>query len=641
MTFIKWIGIAPILLIISLILLMNWNLNWARDIIAQEISELTHRKLTVAGEMHIDWSLVPAIRIEQIQFENAAWSKEPNMLALAALEARIDLIELFKGRVILPEIILTKPYIVLEKSPEGEPNWELQNNTDDSENLTDFPIVERLRIEDGRLIYRDLSVSTEFVATFSSLKGKLNDEETITFHAQGKLKGSPLTINLTSGPLVALREAKIPYPFSLDLQAGKTGVKVSGTVIEPLQLKGIDLQFVMSGPNPEQLSSILGLPMPSLPPYQIKGDLTHYKDTWQIKNFNGRVGDSDLAGNISVELSKKVPFIKANLTSKKIDLDDFGPPDTGLGETASLAQQKEATRQASSPFIFPKRPINFKRLQEINADIQLRSKHVKSTLPVDDFHMHVVIQDGHLIITPLDFGVATGNIKSLLEFDTKNQPVKSKIETKIHHVQLGEILRRFKITDKSAGLIEGQGIYWFKGNSVAEMLASADGGLLMLMTGGRLDDFLVELAGLDIGEALVALFDEDDDTQINCAFVDFPIKDGIISMDTFVVDTQDTVFLGKGSIDLNREQLNLIIDPKPKDLSLFSARAPLHIKGSFKEPTFTPGASAILRGTVSLALLPSAPIVSLYSLLQKEQKANNQENIRCVGLVNAINEARK
>ncbi len=334
-------------------------MNWARDIVTQEISELTHRKLTVAGEVHIDWSLVPTIRIEQIQFENAAWSKEPNMLALAALDVRVDLIELFKGRVILPEIILTKPYIVLEKSPQGKPNWELQNNTNDSENRTEFPIVERLRIEDGRLIYRDLSVNTEFAATFSTLKGQLDDEETIALHAQGKLKGSPLTINLTYGPLVALREAKAPYPFSLDLQAGKTGVKVNGTVIEPLQLKGVDLQFVMHGPNPEQLSSILGLPMPSLPPYQMKGNLTHYKDTWQIKNLNSRVGDSDLSGNISVELSKKVPFIKADLTSKKIDLDDFGPiiglaRDTGPGETASLAQQKEAIKEANNLFIFPK-----------------------------------------------------------------------------------------------------------------------------------------------------------------------------------------------------------------------------------------------------------------------------------------------
>jgi len=88
----------------------------------------------------------------------------------------------------------------------------------------------------------------------------------------------------------------------------------------------------------------------------------------------------------------------------------------------------------------------------------------------------------------------------------------------------------------------------------------------------------------------------------------------------------------------------LVIDPKPKDLSLFSARAPLHIEGSFKKPTFIPSASAVLRGAVSLALLPAAPIVSLYALLQKDQKEQNDKQgntTNCTGLVNAINEARE
>ncbi len=646
MTILKWLGIAfliPILLIILLIAVMN--LNWTREIITEKISDHVHRKLTINGDVSIQWSLKPNIKIEYIQLENAAWSNEPSMLELAVLDVRVDLIELLKGKIILPEIVLTQPHIVLEKSSVGEANWELQTESDSSSRL-EFPIVERLRIEDGRLVYRDLSANTEFVTTFSTLKNQRDDEEATELHAQGKLNGSPLTIHLNSGPLVALREAKAPYPFFLALQTGKTSIEVNGTMTEPLQLKGVDLQFVMAGPNPEQLSQILGLPMPSLPPYQLKGDLTHYENTWKIKNLKGRVGDSDLAGNISVELNEKIPFIKANLISKKIDLDDLGPligltPGTGPGETASLAQKKEAIKQAASSLVFPKKPIDFSKLQNIHADIELQSGRVESKLPIDNLHMHVIIHNGHLIVSPLDFGVATGNIRSRLEFETRTSPVKSKIETKIRHVQLGEILRRFKIAEESVGLIGGQGIYWFRGNSVAEMLASADGGLLMLMTGGRLDGLLVELAGLDIGEALVALFDKDDNTEINCAFVDFPINRGIMNMATFVVDTQDTVFLGKGSIDLGKEQLDLIIDPHPKDLSLFSARAPLHIEGSFKEPTFTPGASAIVRGTVSLALLPSAPIVSLYSLLHKNHKNNKPEDIHCSSLVNAINEARQ
>src|SRR5690606_7306570 len=98
MAALKWIGITFfifILLFILLILTMNWN--WARDLAAQQLSELVQRKITINGDLAIDWSLTPHIRIEQIQLANAAWSEEPHMLEVAAAGVNIDLIELLKG----------------------------------------------------------------------------------------------------------------------------------------------------------------------------------------------------------------------------------------------------------------------------------------------------------------------------------------------------------------------------------------------------------------------------------------------------------------------------------------------------------------------------------------------------------------
>jgi len=392
----KWMGITlviSIFLIVLMLSMMNWN--WARDLAAHHISELTHRNLTIEGDLTIKWSLVPNIRFEKIKFENATWGKQPHMLELAALDINIDLKELLKGHLIIPEIILTKPYIFLERSPDGKGNWEFQNKENANEEDKEFPIIERLRIVDGTLAYEDLTSDTHFKAFFATKKNEGEGEggEITLLQAEGKLNGRPLTINLNAGPLVALREAKQPYPMTLELHAGKTAVKVNGTLTQPLQLKGIDLQFDLKGPNPEQLSHILGVPMPSLPPYQLKGDLSHHQDIWQIQSLHGHVGDSDLAGNITVQIVKGKPHITADLTSKKIDLDDFGPliglaPDTGPGETASLVQHKEAEKQAASPFVFPHEAIDFKKLQDINVNISLRSKHVDSKLPVDDLKMH-------------------------------------------------------------------------------------------------------------------------------------------------------------------------------------------------------------------------------------------------------------
>ncbi len=650
MTIVKWIGIAFITLILLLgllISLMNWN--WVRDIAAQQISDMTNRKFTINGELDINWSLTPRINIEKIQFENASWSKHPIMFKLAELDLRIDLIELLKGRVVLPEIILINPRILLEKSAKGKPNWEIQTDEADPEDRTNFPIIEHLRIEDGHLGYLDLSTATDILATFATINGQAGGEETTEFQAKGKFNGRPLNLKLNAGPLVTLREAEIPYPLTLDLQAGRNSIKVDGTLVQPLELKDFDLYFVVQSPNPEQLEQILGLPLPSLPPYQFEGKLSDNDNILQIKDLSGQVGDSDMVGDVSVNLNKEQILITADLTSQNIDLDDFAPiiglaPGTGPGETSTAAQKREAKKEAASPFVFPREPIDFEGIRKINANITLRSKHVESKLPVDDFYVQAIIDNGHLILAPLDFGVAAGSVRSRVEIDTRVKPIKSKVETEIRHVRLSEVLNRFEISDESAGLVGGQATFWFKGDSIAEMLSSADGGLLMLMTGGQFDDLMVELAGLDIGETLVALFSDEKDTEINCAFVDLPTQGGVMNMSTLVVDTEDTVFLGKGSIDFNNEQLDLIIDPKPKDLSLFSARAPLHIEGSLKKPTFTPGATAILRGAASLALLPSAPIAGLYSLLQseqEEQKDNTHVNVHCSGLVDAINEARE
>jgi uncharacterized protein involved in outer membrane biogenesis len=179
---------------------------------------------------------------------------------------------------------------------------------------------------------------------------------------------------------------------------------------------------------------------------------------------------------------------------------------------------------------------------------------------------------------------------------------------------------------------------------VADMLASADGGLLLLMSGGRFDDLLVELAGLDLGEAITSLFgDREQKFAINCAFADVYMKQGVAQLKTFVVDTDDTLFLSEGAIDFTQESLDLVIDPKPKDLSLFSARAPLHIQGTLAEPRVRPGQSAIIRGAASLAMLPAAPLAALIPLLNPEdaeESGDDRQNVYCSGLVDAVNEAR-
>jgi len=629
-----------IVLVISTMLLIGGHYvltsKWTRDLLAQQISERIDRTLTINGDLTIEWSMVPRIRIQHIKLANLPSSQSPYMAEVDELDVSLDMLEILKGHIVFPDIALTQPKLVLEKYSATENNWNFHFLNQESKKDAMPVDVERLRIEKGTALFKD-EKNTAIEAHIETRETLQHGADNLHVKAIGTIKGDQFNLTINSGPLVALREAKQAFPLAAALQAGGTIIKMTGTALQPLKLKDMDLEFSVRGSNPAHLSNISGIPLPNLPPYHVKGNLSDRDEGWEIENFSGKIGDSDVKGKIGIDLSGKIPFVKADLLSRKIDLDDFGPilgiaPDTGPGETASAAQQREAQKQAASKFSLPAKPIDFKKLENIHVDIKLTSSAIQTDLPIDNLKTHLIIQNGHLTLSPLDFGVAHGRIISHIEVDARAKPVQTKVDTEIHHLHLKEILKRWDISSESAGLIGGKAIYWLKGNSVATMFSSADGGMLMLMTGGKLDDLLVELSGLDVGEALVALFDKESNTEINCAFLDLPTKNGLITISKLIVDTEDTIFLGSGSIDLKKEQLDMIIDPHPKDLSVFSARAPLYIEGTFKQPTFTPGATALIRGAVSLALLPSAPVVGLYALMQAESDDKHQIDAHCATL---------
>src|SRR3546814_18329428 len=71
-----------------------------------------------------------------------------------------DLLELVRGRIILPELYLNRPVIRLERRDDGTPNWEMGASTGSAAveatvpaDRTESPVIGRLRTEEGVLGY--------------------------------------------------------------------------------------------------------------------------------------------------------------------------------------------------------------------------------------------------------------------------------------------------------------------------------------------------------------------------------------------------------------------------------------------------------------------------------------------------------
>jgi uncharacterized protein involved in outer membrane biogenesis len=104
------------------------------------------------------------------------------------------------------------------------------------------------------------------------------------------------------------------------------------------------------------------------------------------------------------------------------------------------------------------------------------------------------------------------------------------------------------------------------------------------MTGGELSNLLVELVGLDGGEAIRFLVGGDRKTPIRCAVGSFSVRNGIATSESIVLDTEDTNISGAGTLNLRDETLDVTLRPQPKDKSILAVRSPIRLRRALADP---------------------------------------------------------
>jgi AsmA family protein len=122
------------------------------------------------------------------------------------------------------------------------------------------------------------------------------------------------------------------------------------------------------------------------------------------------------------------------------------------------------------------------------------------------------------------------------------------------------------------------------GNSVAAVLGTSNGRVDLLSRGGAVSNLALEVAGADIGEIARFFLGGDKEIQLRCGVAAFSARDGVLTAEALVVDTDDTYLGGEGTISLKEETLDLRIVPLPKDVSILSIRGPLRLRGTFAKP---------------------------------------------------------
>jgi uncharacterized protein involved in outer membrane biogenesis len=179
---------------------------------------------------------------------------------------------------------------------------------------------------------------------------------------------------------------------------------------------------------------------------------------------------------------------------------------------------------------------------------------------------------------------------------------------------------------KSLGQLNGDAKLTGTGNSVAALLGTSNGEMKLLINDGVISRGLMEIAGLNVGNYVVAKLFGDDEVAINCAAADVNIKSGLARPNLLVFDTENAVINVSGTTNFATERLDLSIDPESKGLRVLTLRSPLYVRGTFKNPDagVKPG-PLIARGAAAVALgAIVAPAAALLALISPSDNESNQ-----------------
>jgi len=83
-----------------------------------------------------------------------------------------------------------------------------------------------------------------------------------------------------------------------------------------------------------------------------------------------------------------------------------------------------------------------------------------------------------------------------------------------------------------------------------------------------------------------------------------------------MLDTQQMIVLGEGTINLGEKQINLTLDPSPKSSRLAATGVPVLISGPLGSPTVTPRAkeavSGLFKGLLGHLAMPLNQIARIF-----------------------------
>lgn len=577
--FISIVSICVLVVAAGYILLTQIDFNAYKNSIIKIVYEKTGRQLTM-DNIQLKPSFNPIVEVQNVTFSNAQWAKNSEMVSAQSIELGFALLPLFHKKIEIDTFTVHDAVVNLEQNAEGKANWDfsdVKSSEPRKVSQNNWGLIKTAYADDTLTNNAQVS-SEEFLLSELIVRNLLLDNVQINYIDQEqkvqnyKINNLKLTeaeldnINfdfnvndgLYQGTGVAGGFSKLEsvdgYP--VQGQFNVMGIPVTTDVLL-FDLMGGNISFKGNVSAQEFLGKNSGYNESVIA--NVEGNLEKIKTDIQSFMFAG----NQIKGTISVNLTPKIPTIRANLSSDKIDLASL------MKKTQKMAAFS-LIKQAKATTLVPNEAIPYQALYGIDAkaDIYIGSLMNANIELGRNLAFQVDVMTGTANVKLLKGVVFSGEVTAAANVNASQKAILfkadvNKMNLKQALVAVGDIsaaldFRSGSDTDVHINVIG-------EGDTFADVVDTLNGHFITIMDQSQLH---IGNIGLLKGNIISQLLDTlritkgNDDLNLRCAVVRADLKDGKAQIPNGVAINADKfTIVATGDVNLKKDELNLSFKP--------------------------------------------------------------------------------
>ena len=565
--------------VVLFLLLFDWNM--LRGPIGRWASARYDREIALNGDLDVKLlSWTPSVHVRDLRIGGPDWAREQDTLRVDDLQVSVRLRALLTGHVEMPLVAVTRPQAVLIADEDGRQSWRLNPDAPDTGEGIRLPPINRLLIRDGRLTLDEQRRGIRLEATVNAREGSDGDAG---FHLEGDgtINGTPLTVLVRGGPFINIRRDR-PYAFHGEIAGVGTRLVADGSITRPFDLGQFSATLRLQGRDLADIYLLTGVTTPNTPPYRLSGKLTRNDAKFTFADFSGRVGSSDLSGDVVVDKVDGRRRVDADLRSRLLDIDDLM---VVLGAEPRVTPSGDTVVSSGAPGrLLPDAPLNVERLRVMDGTLRYRAARVKrNDLDVRRVDIGADLKSGVLDLDPVAFTFNRGELRGTAKINATRDRPYSAVDFRLRNYPLESIIParggQPTVTGRALGRARLEG----PGASVHDFASNSKGTISLVVPQGRMREAFAELLGINVLAGLLKM-DDASTAEIRCAVASFDVSGGVATARTFVIDTSPVLAQGTGTIDLGAETMNLRIDGQTKEARLVRLWSPITVQGPLTGP---------------------------------------------------------